>query len=154
MSVGKYCNREVIVISQDASVFEAAQLMRKHHVGDVVVVQRQGEQNVPIGIITDRDLTIEILAEEIAPDAVTVKDIMSPLITVSEKEDLWETLQHMRHQGIRRMPIVNTTGGLIGILTADDVLELLTEGLTDLVKLIKNEITQEKRTRNRNPTRM
>ncbi|ADE13853.1 CBS domain containing protein [Nitrosococcus halophilus Nc 4] len=149
MSVGQYCNREVIVTSLDTSILEVAQLMRRHHVGDVLVVEQQGEQNIPVGIVTDRDLVIEILAEEIALDAVTVKDVMSSAITISEKADLWDTLQQMRYQGIRRMPVVNEKGSLEGILTVDDVLALLAEGLTDLVKLVKHEIEQESRLRSK-----
>lgn len=149
MSVGQYCNREVVVTSLDTSILEVAQLMRRHHVGDVLVVEQQGEQNIPVGIVTDRDLVIEILAEEIALDAVTVKDVMSSAITISEKADLWDTLQQMRYQGIRRMPVVNEKGSLEGILTVDDVLALLAEGLTDLVKLVKHEIEQESRLRSK-----
>ncbi|QBQ53223.1 CBS domain-containing protein [Nitrosococcus wardiae] len=149
MSVGQYCNREVIVASQDTSILEVAQLMRRHHVGDVLIVEQQREQNIPIGIVTDRDLVVEILAEEVSPDAVTVRDVMSPVITIPEKADLWDTLQQMRYQGIRRMPVVNEKGGLEGILTVDDVLALLAEGLTDLVKLIKHEIEQEARLRSK-----
>jgi CBS domain-containing protein len=149
MSVGQYCNREVIVTSQDSSILEVAQLMRQHHVGNVIVIERQGEQNIPVGIATDRDLVVEILAEAVSPDTVTVGDIMSPIVTISEKQELWGTLKYMRNRGIRRMPVVNETGGLEGIITIDDILALLAEGLTDLTQLVKHEIEQETRSRNK-----
>lgn len=75
-------------------------------------------------------------------------DIMSidPL-TAQESDALWDTLNRMRSQGIRRLPVVNARGGLTGILTADDVLELFTDGLSDLVRLVKKEIYRETQTR-------
>jgi CBS domain-containing protein len=148
MSVGEYCNREVVVAEKSTEIREAARLMRRHHVGDLVIVERRGEENIPIGIVTDRDLVVEVLAQELDPDVVTVADIMSlNPVTAGEEDELWDTLNRMRSQGIRRLPVVNARGGLEGILTADDVLELFAAGLADLVKLVKQEIYWEARAR-------
>jgi len=144
MSVGEYCNREVALAYQNTEVREAAKLMRKHHVGDLVVVEPVGDENIPVGVVTDRDIVIEVIAEDLDLDEVTVGDIMSvDLVTARERDDLWDTLNRMRIQGIRRLPVVNDSGGLEGILTADDVLELFAEGLMDIVRLVQREIDQE-----------
>lgn len=144
MSVGEYCNREVVVTQKNIGIQEAARLMREFHVGDLIVVERIDDKNVPIGIITDRDLVIEILAQDISLDSVTVGDVMQANpATAQEQDGLWDTLKRMRSLGVRRIPVVNVGGSLEGILTLDDVLELLTEELTDLVKLVKHEIGKE-----------
>jgi CBS domain-containing protein len=102
----------------------------------------------PVGIITDRDLVIEILAAELDPNAVTVGDIMSYDLTTAREEDgLWETLQRMRVKGVRRIPVVNQQGLLAGILTSDDLLEILAGELTELVKIIGKEQEREQKTR-------
>ena len=80
-------------------------------------------------------------------DSISIADVMSNPVIAQEQDDLWETLNRMRTQGIRRLPVVNDRGGLEGILTADDVLELFAEGLMDLVKLVKKEIYREARDR-------
>jgi len=144
MSVGQYCNRDVVIAERSTEIQEAAQLMRQYHVGDLVVVERRGEEKIPIGIVTDRDLVIEVLAQGVALESVSVGDVMSPdLVTAYEQDDLWGTLERMRSLGIRRMPVINDKGGLEGILTVDDVLELIAEGLSDLVKLIRRELKKE-----------
>jgi CBS domain-containing protein len=148
MAVGEYCNREVVVAEKSTEIREAARLMRRQHVGDLVIVERRGEENIPIGMVTDRDLVVEVLAQDLDPDVITVADIMSlNPVTAPEEDDLWDTLNRMRSQGIRRLPVVNARGGLEGILTADDVLELFTAGLSDLVKLVQQEIYREARAR-------
>jgi CBS domain-containing protein len=143
MTAGEYCNREVIITEQDASVTEAAMLMRKHHVGDLVVIERQGEKILPIGIITDRDIVIEVIAQKADPDSLIIKDIMSEgLITAEEKETLLDTLALMKNQGIRRIIVVDSQGSLQGLLSADDAIELIAEAMNDLTKLVKREITR------------
>ena len=145
MSIGEYCNREVIVTDQHTSVPDAACLMRDSHVGDLIVVEQTGEERLPIGILTDRDLVVEVLAQGVAADTLLVEDVMTPNpATARENEDMLEALSRMRRLGVRRMPVVNERGGLVGILTADDVLELLNEGLTDLVNLVNREIGHER----------
>lgn len=148
MSVGEICIREVVITNKDSSIIEVAKLMRKYHVGDIVVVDSSGNQPIPIGIITDRDIVVELIASDVALDSVTVADVMSyDLITAREQDGIWDTMQRMSAKGIRRMPVVNEQGGLEGILTVDDLLELLADELTSLAKVTIREQAREKETR-------
>lgn len=140
MPVKEICNREVVIVRLDDSVHEAAKLMRQHHVGDVVVIEEVKGVRVPVGIVTDRDLVVEIMAPDIVQMSITVGDIMGPnLVTVKESMGIFESVQYMRGEGVRRLPVVDGKGGLVGILTLDDLLELFAEELLELVKLVKNE---------------
>lgn len=148
MTVGKFCSREVVIAEKDATILEVARLMRQHHVGDVVIVDSSGDQPKPVGIITDRDIVVELIACEVSLDDISVGDAMSfELITVREEDSIWETLQRMRTKGVRRMPVVNEQGGLEGILTIDDLLDLLAEELILLAKVPIHGQTREKETR-------
>jgi CBS domain-containing protein len=148
MPISELCNREVVYAQRNESTLEAARLMRQHHVGDVVVVDERDGVKVPVGIITDRDLVVEITAPELDPNAITVGDIMTPeLAVVKEDAGLYESIQYMRAVGVRRLPVVNESGGLVGILTLDDLLELLGEEMSTLAKLVKHE--QKRETMNR-----
>ena len=149
MPVSEICNREVVVVQINDTVLQAAKLMRQHHVGDVVVVIEDGSGvRIPVGIVTDRDLVVEIMAPELDQGVITVGDIMSSkLATVKEDTAVFEAIQYMHVNGVRRLPVVNENGGMIGILTLDDLLELLAEELLELAKLVKYE--QKKETTNR-----
>ncbi|MDH5326369.1 MAG: CBS domain-containing protein [Gammaproteobacteria bacterium] len=144
MSIGDYCNRAVVVTGPNSTVNECAELMRQHHVGSIVVVESKGGINIPIGIVTDRDIVIEVVARHVSPEQITVSDLISRnLIVAREVDGLWETLRRMRNRGIRRIPVVNDENVLVGILTADDCLEILTEELQQLVSLVRVEQSQE-----------
>lgn len=144
MSVGEYCNRKVVIAERETSVREAARLMRNYHTGDLVVVEHRENRNVPVGIVTDRDLVIEVLAEDAPLDSLTLADLVSQeLATVNEKEELWMVLNHMRLLGVRRMPVVDNGGALVGILTMDDAVELIAEALSHMAQLVRREITVE-----------
>ncbi len=144
MCVREVCNREVIIIDREGSIREAAGLMRKYHVGDVVVVEEKNEERVPVGILTDRDIVLEFIALDVDIDSVTVGDAMSfELITAREEDDVMETIKQMRHKGVRRIPVVNNRGGLEGILAVDDLIEVLSEQLTDLARLVMGEQQRE-----------
>jgi CBS domain-containing protein len=147
MSIGEFCTREVVIVERGTGIVELAQLMRKHHVGDVIVVDIQGDLVVPVGIVTDRDIVVELIAGEVDLDSVTTGDVMNPeLITAKEKEGIWDTLQSMRSKGIRRMPVINEDGGLEGILTVDDLIELLADELDLLAKIAgRGQELEEKR---------
>ncbi|MDP2693500.1 MAG: CBS domain-containing protein [Gallionella sp.] len=144
MPISEICNREVVVVQPNDTVLEAARLMRQHHVGDVLVVEDRGGVRTPVGIVTDRDLVVEIMAPELDQKVITVGDIMAPdLVTVKENTGVFEAIQYMRAKGVRRLPVVDGSGGLVGILTLDDLLELLAEELLALAKLVKHEQKKE-----------
>jgi CBS domain-containing protein len=148
MTVGELCNREVIVVNRDASVREAARLMRSLHVGDLVVVEERNDIRFPVGILTDRDLVVEIVAKEVDLDALSVGDVMAyELVTAKEEDETMETIERMRAKGIRRLPVVNEGGGLVGILTVDDLIDFLADQLNNVVKLISREQKREQETR-------
>ena len=106
--------------------------MRDHHVGDVIVVEHKENGRIPVGILTDRDILIGLLAEGIDLNAVTAGDVMSSeLITVEEYDDILVTIELMQDKGVRRIPVVNREGGLEGILAVDDMIELFAEELAD-----------------------
>ena len=144
MAVGEICNREVVITEKSVSVVDAARLMRTHHVGDLVVVEEKGGRRHPVGIVTDRDIVVEVVAAGVNPDTLKVGDIMGPeLATLRESEGLFEALRYMRDKGVRRMPVVDRDGGLVGILTLDDLLSLLAEEMTELAKLVSHERQRE-----------
>lgn len=144
MSIGEYCNRELVIVSRTESVKEAVNLMRSHHVGDVIVVDRQGDLILPIGILTDRDIVLEILAEDIDLNTINIGDVMSyELVTIPEKTTFMDTIKYMRIKGVRRMPVVDGQGSLVGLITADDILELVAEQLHDIVGLFHQEQKRE-----------
>ncbi len=144
MSVGELCNREVVIAERTLPVSEAARLMRSHHVGDLVVVEDKGSRRHPVGIVTDRDIVVEVVAAGVNPEALKVGDIMGPEVaTVREGEGLFEALRYMRDKGVRRLPVVDGSGALVGILTLDDLLGLLAEEMTELAKLVSHERQRE-----------
>jgi CBS domain-containing protein len=148
MNAGELCNRDVITITRDAGIIDAAKLMRDHHVGCLVVVENREGRTEPVGILTDRDIVIEVIAEECGIADVSVGDVMSyALLKVNEKETVFDTAQRMRARGVRRVPVIKDSGELSGILALDDILELLSEELTLLARLTSREAEQEQKKR-------
>lgn len=126
MSVGSLCNRNVATIDPGASITEAAVRMREAHVGDLVVTETRRGATVPVGVITDRDLVIEILAAGVDTKDLRVADVMSgDLVTVEEDNGLEFALREMGRKGLRRLPVVDRNQALVGILSIDDVVDYL-----------------------------
>jgi CBS domain-containing protein len=149
MSVGEFCNREVVIADKATSLVEIAKLMRQYHVGCVVITESQAENNIPIGIITDRDIVLEIIAPQLNLESVAVGDVMScDLLLAREVDGLWEILKRMRSRGVRRVPVVNDESLLVGILTIDDILEILANEFSELVTLMNKERHKEEAVRN------
>lgn len=143
MKTGEVCNRTVIVVGRDTSLGEAAQLMRENHVGSLVVVE-QADGRAPVGIVTDRDIVVEVLSAGLDHRTVTVGEIMgAKLVTAREDDDWLDTLKAMRARGVRRVPVVGAAGELVGIVTVDDLLEVVAEQLDDIVRAIGNEQSRE-----------
>ncbi len=148
MRVGEFCNREVVVIGEDESVTAAAGIMRECHVGDVVIVRSEYGKQIPTGILTDRDIALEIVARSADPESVRVGDAMYlELVTVHEDDDMMHVIEIMRDKGIRRIPVVDSDTALVGILTVDNILDLLSEILVDIVHLVDLQQRREARTR-------
>lgn len=148
MRVGEFCNRDVVIVRKDTQVLEAAQLMRSHHVGDLVVIEERAGKPIPIGIITDRDIVVEVVAKNVALDAVSIGDVMSfELTTAGEDDDIFDTVKLMRTRGVRRVPVVDKQGVLAGILAIDDLLGLLEEFVGDVTGVIVREQAREQKVR-------
>jgi CBS domain-containing protein len=148
MNAGELCNREVVTTGRDTGIIEAAKLMRDHHVGSLVVVEEKDGRPEPVGILTDRDIVMEVIAEDVGVADVAVGDVMSyALLKVNEKDSVFDTAQRMRARGVRRVPVIRDNGELAGILALDDILELLSEELSMLARLTSREAEQEEKKR-------
>jgi CBS domain-containing protein len=142
--IGEICNREVVFVRRDETVREAARLMREYHVGDLVVVDEGDGRRVPTGILTDRDIAVGIVAKHLDADALAVGDVIGPeLVTVKESDGVAETIELMRSRGVRRIPVVDAGGALVGIVTADDMLDLLAEELSAIARIVSREQRRE-----------
>jgi len=142
MLIRKLCKRDVVTIAPTASVLEAARLMRAEHVGDVVVI---GRDRQPIGILTDRDIVVGIVAQDVEHlTTLTVQDVLTPEpIVALEDEDAEAALGRMRRSGVRRLPVVDLHGAVVGIFSVDDFLDLLAEELRAVVSLVTKQPRHE-----------
>ncbi len=148
MDVNVICNHNVATIGKNAGVTDAAVLMRTEHVGDLIVAEVRGDARMPIGILTDRDIVVGVIAKGAAPDIVTVGDAMTrnPL-TVREDASIEFALREMRRHGVRRAPVVRASGDLVGVIAVDDIIEHLAEQLSRLAELLRLEREIEPRKR-------
>lgn len=134
MTIGKICTRTVDLATPGESVRHAAERMLERNVGSLVVV---GDDNVPIGLVTDRDLALRVVAAGRAADEVSVEEVMThEPRTVPESKPIEETLAAMRSAAIRRMLVVDDRDRLVGIVTVDDIVALLAEEFRDLGALL------------------
>jgi len=144
MPIGDICVLDVITCSPSTKINEVAQLMRQHHVGDVVVVEESKGKRVPVGIITDRDIVTSVIALELDPTIFSAGDLVArQIIAVREDLGVFEAIRKMRRHGVRRMPVLDQEGGLRGIVSVDDLIELLAAEMTELAKLISKEQDDE-----------
>lgn len=145
MTAGELCNRTVYIIRANESVLEAARLMKKYHVGCLVVVEELGEDRIPIALVTDRDLVVKGMAE--APsdlETMHVVRVMSEqLVTARDTERMYDVRKKMRARGVRRIPVVDAEGRLQGIIAFDDMVEWMAQELTDLAQLVSLEQEHE-----------
>jgi CBS domain-containing protein len=122
MSVSELCSRDLVTIDASASPAEAAQLMRQHHVGALVVTAPAGEGRAVRGVVTDRDLAVQLLAHGPGGAPARVGDLAStPPVAVAEQASLAEALSVMQSHGVRRLLVTAADGHLSGLLSLDDV---------------------------------
>jgi len=143
-TVGEICNREVVVTTRDTTVADAARLMRDHHVGSLIVAEPRDGAQYPVGIVTDRDLVVEIMAMDLDPRDVNVGEVMGRgLVIARESDGIRETLEVMRFKGVRRLPVLSSRGNLLGIVAADDLMKVLAEDITALATITTRERWRE-----------
>lgn len=148
MDIGAICNRVVVFATEDMSLKEAAQLMRDQHVGSLVVVREAAAGRVVVGMLTDRDIVIVAMARDFDPQTLRVADIMSTeLITARPEDAISDVLAAMRRHGVRRVPVTGDDDVLIGIVTLDDLLEIMAEEMQGFVQAIISEQKREARVR-------
>lgn len=148
MPIAEFCRTDVVVLEKNSSVVEAAKAMREAHVGDVVVCENQGGQLKPIGILTDRDIVVGLIALGIPVETIRVEDLMTPtLVMVSRQHGVYETIQMMETYGVRRLPVVDEAGRLIGIVSSGDLMELLGREILSLARLPAKQKAKEQEMR-------
>ena len=135
MPVGDFCRREPCTATPDESIREAAKRMDARGVGSLVVVDAEGK---PVGMLTDRDLVMRGLRRRRNPDATTVAELMQGEVSrVRETAPLEVAIRRMRSDAVRRIPVVDDAGRLVGILAADDVLQLASSELAGVAEAIR-----------------
>jgi signal-transduction protein with cAMP-binding, CBS, and nucleotidyltransferase domain len=135
MRLGELCTRSVVTCGPNDSAADLARLMRKHHVGDVVVVEAVEDAQRPLGVVTDRDLVMQVLATGADPATVTASTLMSPACNALGSESVYDAVWHMRRKGCRRLPVVDDHGRLLGLVTLDDLTRFLAQELTELGRI-------------------
>jgi len=137
MSIDRLVQRSVQTLGPDDSCEEAAALMRDENIGAVVVVDEGRVQ----GVVTDRDITVRVVASGEDPAEVPLRQIMSgEPIFLSKARTLDQLVAAMRDMGVRRVPVVEDDGTVCGLISMDDLLVLISEQLAELAQVIRKEI--------------
>ena len=135
MTIGRICQRDVDTADSKESARSAARRMATRCVGTLVILDREKR---PVGILTDRDLAVRVLAEGLNPDTTPVADVMTlHPTTINENTAVDDVLALMRAKSVRRLPVVERQGRLVGLVSVDDVLALLAEEFRHLGKLLE-----------------
>jgi len=144
LNTGEVCTRSVTIAFRRTPLNAAAKLMRENHVGCLVVVDEISGSRVVVGILTDRDIVTAVVAADADARRLLVEDVMSTdLITARESDSLMDVMRSMRRKGVRRVPVVGAENELVGIVTMDDVLTILSEELSLLVDALGSEGKRE-----------
>lgn len=142
MNVGEICERDTVTIRPQEDLLAAAQLMREKHVGFLIVVEPAVAEGAwhPVGVLTDRDVVITVVAREANPRSLRVEDVMTRKpAQIQADESLDAALREMRRVGVRRLPVVGERGALYGVISLDDVLARIAEQLQHVAGSIRSE---------------
>ena len=136
-TAGDLCSRDVVTASRATALNEAARQLRQRHVGCLVIVDETAEGRIVVGMLTDRDIVTAVVAKEVSPLILRVADVMSEdVATVNETASLHDALALMRHRRVRRMPVVEASGMLVGLLSTDDLTRMLAGELQSLAEVL------------------
>jgi CBS domain-containing protein len=145
MRIERIYTRNVVGTSRSSTLASAAAAMRKFHVGSLLVTDDPPGEGHAIGVVTDRDVVIQAVAEGLDTRALTVGDVMTPGINyIPEKADLHEALEIMRTRGVRRLVVTRDGGQVAGVLSMDDVIDGLAADMASLAQVVKTEAEGER----------
>ena len=148
MRVREMCKFAPVTCGRNTSARDVAALMRERHVGDVVVVEDRDGGVVPIGVLTDRDLAVELMATGIDPASVCAGDLLTrECVTVLASDMAYDAIWQMRRCAIRRLPVVDVHGHLVGIVTMGDLNRFLAHELDELAQVVPRQSAEEARVR-------
>lgn len=141
MNIANVCSNRIISIAKEASLVAAAKLMQQNNIGALVVVDNKDHYPIPCGIITDRDITLQLLSLDNNLDTLTVADRMSQdLLLVNHHQEVSVVMQQLCTKGVRRAPVVDDQGKLVGMVSTDDLLILLADQLSTLAALVRRQL--------------
>jgi CBS domain-containing protein len=144
MTIGTICTHRVITVDRGIDIAAAAAVMRENHIGYLIVTDAQSGGSAPVGVITDRDIVVKVMAKDVDAHTLTVADVMTPdPLLAAEDDGISETLHRMRRLGVRRVPVVGPRGHVTGVLSIDDVVDHLVSQLSDVAGSIRNELKLE-----------
>jgi predicted transcriptional regulator len=145
MTVRSICTHKVITVDREIDIAAAASVIRDNHIGYLIVTDSRSGGSSPIGVITDRDIVVKVMAMDVDPHTLTVGDVMTPEpLTAADDDGISETLRRMRRMGVRRVPVVGPGGKVSGVLSIDDVLDHVVGQLSDVSGSMRNELTIER----------
>jgi CBS domain-containing protein len=148
MAIGELCSRDVVFVSRNDTVAQAARLMREHHIGSLVVADGANGARRPAGMITDRDIAVGVVALGLDPEATSVEAAMrGRIVAVREDEGVGRAIALMRAEGVRRLPVVDASGTLVGVIAADDLIDLFAEEMSGLAGMLTRGVNREARER-------
>ena len=148
LNAGRICSHDLQTVTRQHDLVQAAQLMREHHVGALVVVENTNSQRRAIGLLTDRDIVTAVIANGLQPAVLQVGDVMSRrLVTVREDASVVDLLRSMRNHGLRRLPVLDAQDHLIGMVTRDDVIEVLAQALELAASVVPASAARERQMR-------
>lgn len=148
MAIQDICSKSVVTVERDEKIKKVAELMRRHHVGSIIVTEIRRGKCIPVGMVTDRDIVVEIVAKGVDVEQVTAEDIMSrDLTAVKNSTGIFDVLKTMRRSGVGRAPVVDSRGDLVGLISTDDFVGMLADELNQVSKLKRKQIRTEKQSR-------
>jgi CBS domain-containing protein len=140
MALKQLMIKDVTSLPTYATVLDAAKFMTDMNVGTVIVTV----EDIPSGLITDRDIVTKVLAQGKDPKTTKIEEIMiTPVVTISEDKGIFDATKLMSTHGIRRFPVVDTKGKLVGVIALDDVMVLLGEEMKNIAGALRSELQTE-----------